>query len=80
MFKDRVERFDIWDIGLIKLTVALFVLGLIAAFPVVITWVQSVNPFYFLVLVVAAAFRPTYRFLFKRTDSVKGSKVVLFSV
>ncbi len=65
-FNDKVKKIDVWDIGLIKLSVAVFVLFIITIWPAAMTWVDSVNPWYFLVAFVIFAARPVYRFYLKK--------------
>jgi len=56
---------DVLDIGLIKLASAIFALFVITIWPAAMTWVQSVNPWYFFVAFVIIATRPMYRVYFK---------------
>ena len=65
MYKKRLERFDFWDIGLIKLTSFSVALLFVSFFTVFAKWVQSINPLYFLLLVIVCAARPGYRFFSK---------------
>ena len=57
----KVKRMDIWDVALVKLSVAAFVLFIITIWPVAMSWVQSVNPWYFLIAFIVFAVRPIYR-------------------
>ena len=66
MFDSRVKQLDIWDIGLTKLSVALMVLAWLAGSSKARGWVQTRNPWLFLVLGILAAIRPTYRFFLPR--------------
>ena len=61
----RIKRMDALDIGLIKWSVAVFVLFLITIWPASMTWVNSVNPWYFLIAFVIFAIRPFYRIYLK---------------
>jgi len=62
---EKVKKMDMWDVGLIKLSVALFVLFVVAIWPAAMTWVASVNPWYFLVAFIIVAIRPFYKFYLK---------------
>ena len=64
-FDKKVKQLDSVDIGLIKLTVVLAVLFIITIWPAAMTWVQSVNPWYFLIAAVIAGIRPFYRYWLK---------------
>ena len=61
----RIKKMDVWDVGLIKWSVAAFILFLITIWPAAMTWVQSVNPWYFLVAFVVFMIRPFYRIYLK---------------
>ncbi|MCK5321625.1 hypothetical protein KAJ38_03530 [Candidatus Pacearchaeota archaeon] len=61
----RIKKMDVLDIGLIKWSVAAFILFLITIWPAAMTWVQSVNPWYFLVAFVVFMIRPFYRIYLK---------------
>jgi|TARA_Y100000310_G_C20350162_1_gene653945 hypothetical protein len=61
----RIKKIDVWDMGLIKWSTAAFVLFLITIWPAAMTWVHSVNPWYFLVATVVFGIRPLYRFYIK---------------
>jgi len=66
MFFDKmVKKMDGVDIGLTKLSVAAAVLFIITIWPAAMTWVHSVNPWYFLVAFVIFAARPLYRVYLK---------------
>ena len=58
---DKVQNLDTWDVGLIKLSVAAFVLFVLTIWSAANSWVQSVSPWIFLVLFVVIAIRPFYR-------------------
>ena len=64
-FNDNVGKLDVWDVSLIKLSVAAFVLFVISIWPAAMDWVHSVNPWYFLVVFVVVVIRPFYRFYLK---------------
>ncbi|MCK5449428.1 hypothetical protein KAI32_01030 [Candidatus Pacearchaeota archaeon] len=60
-FEKMVKKLDVLDIGLIKWSVAAFVLFVITIWPAAMTWVHSVNPWYFLIASVVFAIRPCYK-------------------
>ena len=62
---EKLRKLDIWDIGLIKGSVAAIVLFIITIWPAAMAWVQSVNPWYFLIAAVVLGARPLYRFYLK---------------
>jgi len=49
---------NVWDIGLIKLSVAAFVLFVITIWPAAMGWVNSVNAWYFLIAAIVFAVIP----------------------
>lgn len=61
MFEEKLKRLDVMDVGLIKLSVAAFVLFLISVWPTLMSLVTSINPWYFFVAFVIFAVRPCYR-------------------
>ena len=61
----KLKKTDIWDIGLIKWSSIAFVLFVITIWPAAMTWVHSVNPWYFFVVFVILAARPFYRLYLK---------------
>ena len=66
MFCDKlVKKMDGWDVGLIKLSVAALVLFVITIWEAAMTWVHSVNPWYFFGAFVILALRPLYRIYLK---------------
>jgi len=52
MFEEKLRRMDVMDVGLIKLSVAVFVLFLVTIWPWLMNLVTSINPWYFLVAFV----------------------------
>jgi len=60
-FSKVVKRLDYVDIGLIKISVAAFVLFLITIWSAAMNWVNSVNTWYFFVAFIVFAARPLYR-------------------
>ena len=61
----KVKKMDVWDVGLIKLAVAAFVLFVITIWPAAMTWVHSVNPWWFFVAFVIFAIKPFYKVYLK---------------
>jgi len=61
----KVKKMDAWDVGLVKFSVAAIVLFIITIWPAAMTWVQSINPWYFLVAGIIIALRPLYRVYLK---------------
>ena len=61
----RIKKMDLWDIGLIKWSVAACILFLITIWPAAMNWVQSVNPWYFLIASLIFVVRPFYRIYLK---------------
>lgn len=61
----RIKKMDSWDVALIKWSTAAAVLFIIAIWPAAMEWVQSVNPWYFLIACVVLAIRPFYRIYVK---------------
>ena len=60
-----IKKMDFWDIGLIKLSTAVFVLFIITIWSAAMDWVHSVNPWYFLVAFIIFVIRPLYRVYMK---------------
>jgi len=58
----KVKKLTVCDIGLIKLAVAAFVLFVVTIWPAAMTWVHSVNPWWFFAAFVIFAVRPMYKF------------------
>lgn len=65
MIKYWNKKMDVWDVALIKFSVAAFVLFVITIWPTAMTWVHSVNPWYFFTAFIIIAIRPFYRFYIK---------------
>jgi len=61
----KLKKTDNWDVGLIKWSSIAFVLWVITIWPAAMTWVHSVNPWYFFIVFVILAARPFYRFYLK---------------
>ena len=65
-FLDKhVKKMDVWDVALVKSSVAAFVLFVIAICPAAMTWVSSVKPWYFLIALIIFSIRPIYRIWIK---------------
>jgi len=56
-----IKKMDVWDMALTKLAVAAGVLFVIGIWPAAMTWVHSVNPWYFLIAMVVFALKPWSR-------------------
>jgi len=63
--KKRVKKMDVWDVALIKWATATFILFLITIWPAAMTWVNSVNPWYFFIAFIIFMIRPFYRIYLK---------------
>jgi uncharacterized membrane protein len=61
----KVKKMDTWDVGLTKLSVAVAVLFIITIWSGAMDWVNSVNPWYFLIAFIIFAIRPIYRVYIK---------------
>ena len=64
-FNKRIKKMDAWDVGLIKWSTATFVLFIITIWSAAMTWVHSVNPWYFFIAFLIFAIRPFYRIYIK---------------
>jgi hypothetical protein len=62
IFDRRVKKLDVWDVGLIVLSVAFAVLATIGFSPTIAEWVLAQNPWLFLFIAVILAARPMYSF------------------
>ena len=60
-FNKKIKKLDVFDMSLTKLSVAAFVLFVITIWPAAMTWVHSVNPWYFFVAFVVFVIRPLYK-------------------
>ena len=65
-FKNMVKKLDFVDIGLIKLSVLAFTLGIVSYSQSFTAWVQSVNYMWFVAIFVLAVARPFYRAWIKK--------------
>lgn len=61
----NVKKLSVWDIALTKATVAAGVLFIITIWPAAMTWVHSVNTWWFLVAAVIFGAKPVYKFYLK---------------
>ncbi len=66
IWKRALKRLDIWDIGLTKFAVAAFTLFVITVWSGAMTWVHTINPWYFFVAFVIIVARPLYRGYIKK--------------
>jgi hypothetical protein len=66
IWKRALKRLDIWDIGLTKFAVAAFTLFVIMIWPAAMTWVHTINPWYFFAAFVVIVARPVYRGYIKK--------------
>jgi len=66
MFEKQMKQIDVWDISLIKLTTAAFILFLITIIPSLMDVVVKVGPWWFLGIAIVALLRPGYRFWLKK--------------
>ena len=65
MFDKKIKKLDTWDISLIKLSVITFTLLVLVTWPGFATWAYSVNPWYYLILLIVFAIRPVLKIWFK---------------
>ena len=65
-FNKKIKKLDVFDMSLTKLSVAAFVLFVITIWSAAMTWVHSVNPWYFFVAFVVFVIRPLYKVFFKK--------------
>ena len=65
-FKNMVKKLDFVDVGLIKLSVFAFTLGLVSYSNEFTAWVQSVNYMWFVAIFVLAVARPFYKAWIKK--------------
>lgn len=65
-FGKRLKKLDAYDIGLIKLGMFVFALLVVSLSPAFASWVQSVNPLWFLIVFVVVCARPFNRYYIKK--------------
>jgi hypothetical protein len=58
MFEKMIKKLDFWDIAFTKIAVMAFVLSMVSLFPSFTSWVQSINPIYFIILFILFAIKP----------------------
>jgi len=58
----KLRKTDAWDMGLIKCSSMAFVLFVITIWPAAMSWVHSVNAWYFFAAFVIFGARPFYRY------------------
>jgi len=57
MFEEQIKKLKFWDIGFIKISVALFILWLLGIWPAFMDWVHNTNAWWFFwIAIVLAAF------------------------
>ncbi len=61
LWKRALKKIDVLDIALTKFASAVFILFIITIWPAAMAWVQSVNPWYFLIAFIIIVARPIYR-------------------
>lgn len=61
----KIKNMDVWDVSLTKFSTAAFILFVITIWSAAMTWVHSVNPWYFFVAFIIFAIRPFYRIYIK---------------
>ena len=66
IWKKAIKKLDVLDIGLIKFAVAAFTLFVITIWPAAMTWVHTIDPWYFLAAFAIIAARPFYRAYIKK--------------
>jgi hypothetical protein len=66
MFEKVVKKIDVWDIALIKMAVLAFTLAIVALYPSFYVWVQSINPWVFVIAFILFITRPFYRIWIKK--------------
>lgn len=64
-FDKKIKKIDGWDLALTKWATAAAILFLITIWPAAMSWVSSVNPWYFLIATIIFAARPLYRIYLK---------------
>ena len=57
----KIKKLDMWDIALTKLGAASIVLFIITIWKPGMQWVQSMNPWWFLIAGLVFASRPLYK-------------------
>lgn len=65
IWERALERMDVMDIGLVKFSSMAFILFIITVWPAAMSWVHSVNAWWFLVAFLVISVRPVYRSYFK---------------
>ena len=66
IWKKAIKKLDVADMALIKFSVAAFTLFVITIWPGAMTWVRTVNPWYFFAAFVVIVARPFYRAYIKK--------------
>ncbi|MBU3896642.1 MAG: hypothetical protein KJ697_01775 [Nanoarchaeota archaeon] len=55
MFDKQIKKLKLLDLALMKISVVAFVLFAITIWPAMMNWINSVNPWYFLIISLVAA-------------------------
>ncbi len=61
----KMKNMDCFDVSLVKLSVAAFVLFIITIWPAAMKLITSVNPWYFLIAFIILVIRPLYKIYLK---------------
>jgi len=64
-WKKNRNKIDAWDMTLIKFAMIVATLFIITIWSSAMTWVQSVNTWYFLIATIIIGARPFYRYYLK---------------
>ncbi|MBU3904707.1 MAG: hypothetical protein KJ906_00985 [Nanoarchaeota archaeon] len=55
MFEKQMKKLKLLDLALVKIAVVAFVLFAITIWPTLMNWVNSINPWYFLIISLVCA-------------------------
>ena len=64
-WKKHKKNMDFWDVSLIKLTMVALAFFIITIWPAAMSWVSSVNPWYFFIVFVVTGASPFYWYFIK---------------
>jgi len=64
-FDKKIKKMDGGDLALTKWATATAILFIITIWPAAMSWISSVNPWYFLIATILFAVRPLYRIYIK---------------
>lgn len=68
LVKKRTNKFGCCDFILTKLAIIALTLFVIGIWPAAMSWVHSVNPWYFLIVAVILLIKPFYRLFIKKKN------------